>query len=450
MIEGAGGPAGNGGSGALARTPAPLDSSVRPVLSIVVPIRNRIEKLPACLRTIQRAGLPPSRIEVVVSDNSPRGTQLAREFLDDPCIRVIRAPSPLHMTDNFDLGLREARGQWVMFLGSDDGVLSHRLATYIDHLTSTRQQCVTGPTVAFMWPDLSSEGAGRVSWWTAPQGQSKVLSARKELERVRRSLTAPGRLDSSRLPMPYMHGAVRIEVLDHLNEIAPGPVFRTQTPDIYIMMALLHCLQSYEVLPWAIGIQGSSRDSNGRLALAQPDVWRALPDRQIGLSDAAVGRFGRMDLNTDIVLAYGDAFHTAREVVSSRNRGETAPAQASCQEPLAASRRPRRTAHLSRQLDRFATAVSRLRRASRAAYRLMQGASYTYASSTALRDSVDASEMVANSEREVCLASKGRCPIGIIRRQHVDLGDPVVRRLGGKECPFRKRPQPSVMPGAQA
>ncbi len=373
------------------------EASGVPVLSIVIPVRNREEKLPACLRTIQDSLVSSTRLEVVVADNTPNGLDLAEAFTSDPRIRIVRPQVPLHMTDNFEFGRRAAKGEWLLFLGSDDGVVSHRLGAYIDHLARTSSECVTGPTVGFRWPDLSDVDGGRLSWWSRPLAKPIVVDAQGQLARAHRSLSTPGRLDSSRLPMPYMHGAVRARALIDTDRRRTGQVFRTQTPDTYIMMALLHTLETYEILPWAIGIQGSSRSSNGHLALAQPEAWRAHPDRAIRPSDLAASTLNHMEFNTSIPRAYADAFYTAREATCVGAGIETQKERATwniCEEAddAAATARPSaRTLEILRRLQGHSKQAGRI---SQALGRVARGDRYTYLASTHVSSTVSVSQVV--------------------------------------------------------
>lgn len=364
-----------------------------PVLSVVVPARDRLDKLAMCVQTVLNGEEFP-RVEVVISDNSVDGIPTASGPLQSPQVRVVRPRSPLHMTDNFEFGRRAAQGQWMMFLGADDGVVSTRLGAFVDYLESCKSDCVVGPTVGFSWPDMSERHEGRLSWWVAPSTDPSVVDTRKALEEVMASIHDPSTLDSSKLPTPYMHGAVRSTALSRLAHGPHNQVFRTQAPDIYIMMALLHTIPTYEILPWAIGIQGVSRQSNGHMSLERSQEWSEHPDRAITISEQAVGTLGPKGLNSDIVATYRDAILTAAELsgfpvdeVDTRGDIITSPA------PNAATRRL--------AIDSVTTwagsygRISRLfQRLSSAARRVRAGESYYYLRSVSISNSVRASEAV--------------------------------------------------------
>jgi hypothetical protein len=391
-----------------------------PVLSIVIPVRDRLDKLTVCVQTIVNANLDSSRVEVVVSDNSAEGIPTDASPLQSPQVRVVRPESPLHMTDNFEFGRRAATGQWMLFLGADDGVVSSRLRAFVDHLETCKSDCVVGPTVGFSWPDMSERHEGRLSWWIAQTSDPSVVDARQALEAVVASIQDPSALDSGSLPMPYMHGAVRTSALSRLAQGPHDQVFRTQAPDIYIMMALLHTISSFEVLPWAIGIQGVSRQSNGQMSLARAQEWSNHPDRAITISEQAVGVLSSLSPNSDIVATYKDAMLTAAEVSGWPVKGVYADIQSTMtSSPKAAARRL--AFGNGTKSSGFHGRISRLsRRLGNASRRISIGQHYYVLRSVALSDTVQASDAVATidyvesqNNPRVCRATESTSSIGL-------------------------------------
>src|SRR5688572_22351536 len=90
--------------------------------SIIMPTRERADVLHFAIRTVLK--LTRSNYELIVMDNcgSP-GTRQVVEAFDSPHIRYFRSPTRLSMADNWEEGLSHATGDYITFLGDDDGIL---------------------------------------------------------------------------------------------------------------------------------------------------------------------------------------------------------------------------------------------------------------------------------------------------------------------------------------
>lgn len=95
---------------------------MNPPFSIVIPTRQRHETLPHALETVLAQSFP--EFELIVMDNcSSPETEAAVQQFNDPRIRYYRTPERLSMADNWELALSHATGDYIFFLGDDDGLL---------------------------------------------------------------------------------------------------------------------------------------------------------------------------------------------------------------------------------------------------------------------------------------------------------------------------------------
>src|SRR5690348_1289323 len=98
----------------------------QPRFSVVVPTRDRADTLGPALRTCLDQDF--ADYEVVVCDNcSSPATREVVDRLASPKVRYHRAPGPLAMADNWNLAYSQVRGEYVLFLGDDDGLLPYAL-----------------------------------------------------------------------------------------------------------------------------------------------------------------------------------------------------------------------------------------------------------------------------------------------------------------------------------
>jgi hypothetical protein len=227
-------------------------STVR--FSVVIPTRERAETLRFALRTCLDQAFDD--FEVVVSDNfSSPATREVVEACGSPKVRYVRTPEPLAMSNNWEFGLAHARGEYVILIGDDDGLLPHALAE-LDRLFRARQPRVIRWSAAFYtWPSFALPGQG--DYLRLPLGCT--LRECKGPETIR--AVAEFRAFYTDLPMLY-NSAIRRDVLDemrrHSGRVIPHPI-----PDIYSGFAVAYLSGWFLSSTVPMSISGLSRASNG-------------------------------------------------------------------------------------------------------------------------------------------------------------------------------------------
>jgi glycosyltransferase involved in cell wall biosynthesis len=91
-------------------------------ISLLLPTRDRLQYLRFAIETIRRQEY--SDWEIVVADNAsedPIGPYIKE--LADPRIIYTRTESPISVTENWNRALAASRGEWVLMLGDDDGLM---------------------------------------------------------------------------------------------------------------------------------------------------------------------------------------------------------------------------------------------------------------------------------------------------------------------------------------
>ncbi len=90
-----------------------------PLVSVVIPVYNRESVVVRAIQSV--LDQTHSTIEVlVVDDASSDGTVAAVEALNDPRVRLFRHETNLYAAAARNTAMKEARGQWIAFLDSDD------------------------------------------------------------------------------------------------------------------------------------------------------------------------------------------------------------------------------------------------------------------------------------------------------------------------------------------
>lgn len=133
----------------IARLPAGL---ITPVLSIVIVDSDSAEYTLQCLESIERFPLGEP-YEVILVDNCSRHScvPLVRERY--PQVRIFSAPQRQGFAKNYNLGIRQARGDYVLILNNDTIVHARALQCLVDAARANPAYAMLGARL------LSSDGS---------------------------------------------------------------------------------------------------------------------------------------------------------------------------------------------------------------------------------------------------------------------------------------------------
>lgn len=129
---------------------------IPPRFSVIMPLHNKGPHIAQSARSVLEQSLSPLEL-IIIDDNSTDGGREIAAAIDDPRIRLLdrQTPGPGGYAAR-NLGIREARGEWIAFLDADDlwrenhlEVLANAVtdapnagaaATRFDHVFETRRQ----------------------------------------------------------------------------------------------------------------------------------------------------------------------------------------------------------------------------------------------------------------------------------------------------------------------
>lgn len=152
--------------------------AVRPLVSILIPHYNYIQFVPTAIDSALAQTYP--NFEVVVTDNcSTDGAVpfLRERYRDEPRVRIIENERNLGMTGNFNRALEHARGEYILWMSSDDFMLP----AHIDRLQAVFER---EPQIDVVYSGVYfADQAGRIFNVRALPGQFPVdyVDARDEL-----------------------------------------------------------------------------------------------------------------------------------------------------------------------------------------------------------------------------------------------------------------------------
>lgn len=121
-----------------------------PRITIIVPCRNEVRHIEACLRSVLSFEEPPGGFEVVVADGmSDDGTRevLARLASADPRVRFVDNPARITPCA-LNAAIQAARGEIIVRIDAHARFAPDYLRLCVQTLTRTGAQNVGGPTIA--------------------------------------------------------------------------------------------------------------------------------------------------------------------------------------------------------------------------------------------------------------------------------------------------------------
>jgi hypothetical protein len=227
--------------------------------TVIIPTRNRAETLAATLRTCLRQTY--ENFEIIVSDNcSEDDTHAVVERFCDSRIRYVKTPQRLSMTGNFEFALQHVDDGFVMFIGSDDGLMPDAV-TYVNEIVERYNVlAVSCYQASYVWPNFGDTTvAGRFSFARPEHG----IAIRYSSEWIKKTLAFES---SYCFDLPNLYcGFVHKRIIEQARN--GGAFFRSVTPDAYSAFASALFLERYAYSYRPFSIAGASSKSNGAAAM---------------------------------------------------------------------------------------------------------------------------------------------------------------------------------------
>lgn len=223
-----------------------------PILSIIIPTRERASYLRYAIQTC--TANREADLEILILDNaSTDDTAQTVSAVTDPRIRYERSNYRLSMRDNFERGVKLARGKILCFIGDDDGLMPNAISEALAIFTQHNVDAISAARAHYFWPDLLSP---RRNTGLLPRTSGiSVANTREALK------TLLEHCDYYRIPCLY-HGFVKKDVVDRIAQ-RQGRFFLSSQVDMYSAIALSAENIRYAYSQSPLIINGGSGRSNG-------------------------------------------------------------------------------------------------------------------------------------------------------------------------------------------
>lgn len=246
-----------------------------PLFSIVIPTRLRPETLRWSIRTALQQNVPADEFEVIVQDNaSDPSTRAVVESLAAPNLIYSRSDTPLAMSDNWEMALQRCRGEFITYIGDDDGMMP--FACQVAGRVIQQQpnlELMTWSPFSYWWPDcILPHQKNRLYFRNCSPDRVYVDDART-LEKYFFNFDREWDV----LPMIY-NSWVRRSLISKVQAKTGGRYFPSIAPDIFSGMANLWGLNKVLWLDLPLCMRGTSGQSAG-VAKLYPQLAPAVAAR---------------------------------------------------------------------------------------------------------------------------------------------------------------------------
>jgi len=226
----------------------------KPILSIVIPSRNRQKYAIPCIQSI--LAIRWDKIEIIVQDNSDTNEleQYIKNNIKDNRLVYLYDSTPMSTVHNFNKAMESVSGEYICFIGDDDGVNPEIVDAVIWAKNNDLDAIVGTTMIDYYWPDDKRKGKQIIPLFT---GKIRRVNIESELNRF---LISGGAfyLNYS-LPRIY-HGVVRKKCFDKVKEEI-GFYFGGLSVDIFSSIALSLVAKNVFSIDYPLTIAGSSAAS---------------------------------------------------------------------------------------------------------------------------------------------------------------------------------------------
>jgi len=277
-----------------------------PTFSIVIPTRARADTLQHTLKTVLNQTF--TDIEVIVHESgADPATAKLLAGISDPRLRFWSTGEPVPMTENWERALDHVRGDYVMYVGDDDGLLpdSCMLAKYF--FDSGAADVLTSLRAVYYWP-----GYGDPQWRNRLEAQYGT-TLKFTIKDTHAHLATIFRFEEIfvRLPMLY-YSFVSRRLIDQIRA-ARGRYFFGAAPDVISGIVNCHFTGRFALCNRPIALGGASHHSTGYRAGQSGD--------SAARDEASKAAFGEMKIHPtmansvsrSLTLAVGNEYLLAKE-----------------------------------------------------------------------------------------------------------------------------------------
>ena len=240
-----------------------INGNCTPILSIIIPTRNRFKYAVSSITSI--LNISSDKFELIVQDNSDNRDleYWLLSNVSDLRLRYNYTEHPLSFIGNFSEAAKLATGDYLCFIGDDDGVNPE----IIDAACWTKSQgldvLIASHAVDYLWPDTGvastvfTNGAGGSISIKEFTGNIVEVNTENEILKLVRN----GGLYYLNFKLPKLyHGLVSRRCLEYIHQ-KTGKYFGGLSPDTFASLAIACVAKHVAIIDYPLTIPGACKVS---------------------------------------------------------------------------------------------------------------------------------------------------------------------------------------------
>jgi glycosyltransferase involved in cell wall biosynthesis len=236
---------------------------MKPILSIIIPTKNRYTYLESCLRAIS-VNYNRQDVEIIITDNSSVKQNIkSLSLFSNICYSY--SDIPISQVENFEYAISKVSGEYVTMIGDDDGI-SNLLIEVVEFMDRNSINALISPFVSYYWPDIISKniinnfsGKMYLDTYTFEINEIDALAERKKC-------LLTGGTSLCELPRMY-YGIIKKDILDKV-KLRAGSYFPGPSPDMANAFSISEFASKFVKFDAPLFIAGNSAKSAAGLGLA--------------------------------------------------------------------------------------------------------------------------------------------------------------------------------------
>lgn len=242
-------------------------------------------------------------MEIIVCDNfSQDNTKRVVESFCDGRVRYINTGRRISMSRNWEFALSHATGDFVTYIGDDDGFLPGAISSIVKIIEDKDVEAMSWRWASYYWPDCINKQSKNLLF--VPIGGS--LEVRKTSDVLRRVMG----FEVGYEVLPFLYkGIVSKRLLDEIKNRSGGIFFHSMNPDLYSAIAVSSVVEKYAYSTIPYSLNGTSFNSNGASQF------------NANMSSVEANRFnseGNIPFHADLVLAPSHPIAVAESYLQAR------------------------------------------------------------------------------------------------------------------------------------
>ena len=214
-----------------------------PLLSIIIPTKDRYKYIKILISLIDSYNL--RELELIIQDNTFNNTEILQflELKNRTYLKYFHTIEQIPISKNVDLAIQNSNGEYICFIGDDDGVLPN-IISCVNWMKVNSIEALRSGIVVYNWPDFIGFNKNSINGELIIDDFSNEIIEINCLKALKQ-LANRGFKNLNSIPKLYQ-GIVKRSCLDEIYKIGktytPGP-----SPDMATAVALSFVVKKFVI-----------------------------------------------------------------------------------------------------------------------------------------------------------------------------------------------------------